>query len=103
MSFLSIPIESFRNATRDIHFDVFLKLSEDNFAHIFSKTTGLDYQRLARVHSSDIYIFLIAVAFLELHGHARVRRSKVDADRLQSLAAIERLTCFRIGGTSSEL
>lgn len=26
----------------------------------------LDYQRLARVHSSDIYIFLIAVAFLAL-------------------------------------
>jgi DNA-binding CsgD family transcriptional regulator len=26
----------------------------------------LDYQRLARVHSSDIYIFLIAAAFLAL-------------------------------------
>jgi DNA-binding CsgD family transcriptional regulator len=26
----------------------------------------LDYQRLVRVHSSDIYIFLIAVAFLAL-------------------------------------
>ncbi|MEO8000342.1 MAG: response regulator transcription factor [Arenimonas sp.] len=26
----------------------------------------LDYQRLARVHSGDIYVFLIAVAFLAL-------------------------------------
>ena len=26
----------------------------------------LDYQRLARVHSGDIYVFLIAVAFLTL-------------------------------------
>jgi len=26
----------------------------------------LDYQRLARAHSSDIYIFLIAIAFLAL-------------------------------------
>ena len=46
--YFSIPIEKFRNATRDISFDVYLKVSEDNFAHVFSKTTGLDYQRLAQ-------------------------------------------------------
>jgi putative nucleotidyltransferase with HDIG domain len=42
-----VPIASFRNVTRDIDFDVFLKLSEENVAHVFSKTTGLDYKRLA--------------------------------------------------------
>jgi putative nucleotidyltransferase with HDIG domain len=39
---------SFRGATRDIDFDVFIKLSNDNIAHIFSRSTGLDYKRLAQ-------------------------------------------------------
>jgi HD-GYP domain-containing protein (c-di-GMP phosphodiesterase class II) len=39
---------TFRNATRDITFDVYLKLSDESYAHIFSKTTGLDYKRLAQ-------------------------------------------------------
>ncbi|MBL7717156.1 MAG: HD domain-containing protein [Bdellovibrionales bacterium] len=44
----SVDIISFRNATRDITFDVFLKLSDNNYAHVFSRTTGLDYKRLAQ-------------------------------------------------------
>lgn len=43
-----VDIGTFRNATRDINFDVYLKLSEDNAAHVFSKSTGLDYKRLAQ-------------------------------------------------------
>jgi putative nucleotidyltransferase with HDIG domain len=46
--FKQVDILSFRNTTRDISFDVFLKLSEDNMAHVFSKSTGLDYKRLAQ-------------------------------------------------------
>lgn len=42
-----VPIESFRRVTRDISFDVYLRLSDENVAHVFSKTTGLDYKRLA--------------------------------------------------------
>ncbi len=45
---ISIDIKSLRNATRDIDFDVFIQLSPDNFAHVFSRTTGLDYKRLAQ-------------------------------------------------------
>ncbi len=48
LSYLSVDIRSFRNATRDIGFDVFLKISDDNFAHVFSRSTGLDYKRLAQ-------------------------------------------------------
>ncbi|MGK5086639.1 HD domain-containing phosphohydrolase [Bdellovibrionota bacterium FG-2] len=33
--------------TRDIAFDVFLKLSEGNFVHVFSRSSGIDFQRLA--------------------------------------------------------
>jgi putative nucleotidyltransferase with HDIG domain len=44
----AVDILTFRNATRDITFDVYMKLSEENFAHVFSKSTGLDYKRLAQ-------------------------------------------------------
>jgi putative nucleotidyltransferase with HDIG domain len=44
----AVDIQTFRNASRDLSFDVYLKLSEDNYAHIFSRSTGLDYQRLAQ-------------------------------------------------------
>jgi len=47
-NFVAVNILSFRNTTRDIHFDVYLKLSEDNLAHVFSRSTGLDYKRLAQ-------------------------------------------------------
>ena len=43
-----VDIQVFRHSIRDIHFDVYLKLSEDNMAHVFSKATGLDYKRLAQ-------------------------------------------------------
>ncbi len=58
-----VDILTFRKATRDINFDVYLKLSETNYVHIFSRTTGLDYKRLAQyiqkgirelyIHKSD--------------------------------------------------
>ncbi len=47
-SFIGVDILTFRNATRDISFDVFLKLGDNNFAHVFSRSTGLDYKRLAQ-------------------------------------------------------
>jgi putative nucleotidyltransferase with HDIG domain len=50
----TVKIETFRNVTRDIGFDVFLKLSEENYAHVFSKSTGLDYKRLAHYMSKGV-------------------------------------------------
>ena len=45
---IAVDILRFRDATRDITFDLFLKISDGNFAHVFSKNTGLDYSRLAQ-------------------------------------------------------
>lgn len=45
---MAIDIQKLRHATRDISFDVYLKIADDNFAHVFSRTTGLDYKRLAQ-------------------------------------------------------
>jgi len=47
-TFVAVDILTFRGALRDISFDVYLKLGESNFAHVFSRTTGLDYKRLAQ-------------------------------------------------------
>jgi putative nucleotidyltransferase with HDIG domain len=62
---IAVDISTFRNVTRDINFDVYLKLGEDNVAHVFSKTTGLDYKRLAQYMQKGVR---------ELH----IRRSEHD-------------------------
>ena len=57
----AVPITLFRSVTRDITFDLFLRLSEHNYAHVFSRTTGLDYKRLAdysRKGVEELYIKL---------------------------------------------
>jgi putative nucleotidyltransferase with HDIG domain len=45
-AYVSVDIQVFRNTTKDLRFDLFLRLSETNFAHVFSEKTGLDYKRL---------------------------------------------------------
>lgn len=47
-NFFPVDIRTFRSSSKDITFDVYLKLSEDNFAHVFSKSSGIDYKRLAQ-------------------------------------------------------
>lgn len=46
--FIGVDIQIFRDATRDITFDLYIKLSENNYAHVFSRNTGMDYKRLAQ-------------------------------------------------------
>ncbi len=45
---LAVDIDTFKRVNRDITFDVYLKLSEDNVCHVFSRSSGLDYRRLAQ-------------------------------------------------------
>ena len=46
-AYIAIPLSSLKQSLRDIQFDVYLKLGEENYAHVFSRSTGLDYKRLA--------------------------------------------------------
>ncbi|MGE4231875.1 MAG: HD-GYP domain-containing protein [Bacteriovoracia bacterium] len=46
--FFPVDIRTFRQSLKEVTFDVYLKLGEDNFAHVFSKTSGIDYKRLAQ-------------------------------------------------------
>lgn len=47
-NFFPVDIRMFRVTSKDITFDVFLRLADDNYAHIFSKSSGVDYKRLAQ-------------------------------------------------------
>jgi putative nucleotidyltransferase with HDIG domain len=58
-NYVAVNILPFREATRDINFDVFLKLSEKNYAHVFSNTTGLDYKRLESYIDKGIKVLYI--------------------------------------------
>lgn len=44
--YIGIEINHFKSKSKDITFDVFLRLTDNNYAHVFSKNTGLDYTRL---------------------------------------------------------
>jgi len=48
VEYVPINIQKFRNCIREIPIDVYLKLPNNNFAHVFSKETGIDYERLAQ-------------------------------------------------------
>lgn len=58
----AVDILTFRHAIRDITFDVYLRLSDDNFARVFSGTTGLDYKRLAQYIQKGIHHLYILKA-----------------------------------------
>ncbi len=92
--YIPIDIQSFRNVTRDISFDIYLKLSGDNIAHVFSRSTGLDYKRLAqyiqkgirelyiRVEDEDAYKIFISATTDSIFNDPRVSPEKKTATLL---------------------
>ena len=59
---VAVDINRFRSATRDIEFDVYIRLADDNMAHLFSRTTGLDYKRLAQYIQKGVKTLYIAAS-----------------------------------------
>lgn len=49
----------FRTADRNITFDLYLKLSDTNYAHIFSKSTGVDLQRLNHYRDKGVQFLYV--------------------------------------------
>lgn len=86
--FKPVEIKVFRNTTRDIGFDLFLKLGPDNYAHVFSRVTGLDYKRLAqyifkgikelyiKVEDETVYNDFISVTTDSILGNPNVATEK---------------------------
>ncbi len=64
---IGVNIQTFRSSTRDINFDVYLKLSEDNVAHVFSRSSGLDYKRLAQYVQKGVRTLYIKQADLDAY------------------------------------
>jgi HD-GYP domain-containing protein (c-di-GMP phosphodiesterase class II) len=48
VEYLPVDLGAFEKAVRQVPFDVYLRISDGHYAHVFSRTTGLDYQRLAQ-------------------------------------------------------
>lgn len=46
--YIAVDINHFRGADREISFDLYLMVSVGNYVHVFSRSSGLDYQRLAQ-------------------------------------------------------
>lgn len=85
---IAVDIQAFRKATRDIQFDVYLKLGDENFAHVFSRSTGLDYKRLATyiqkgttqlyIHSDDrgLYDEFVSSSALQIFKDSKTPHEK---------------------------
>ena len=61
----AIGIASLKGVARDLNFDVFLKVSSDNFVHVFSAATGLDYQRLSQYESRGVLALYVRKSELQ--------------------------------------
>jgi len=57
--YIKVDVNTFRNAGKNIEFDVFIKLGEKNYAHVFSKVSGVDFQRLSHYQEKGVqYLFI---------------------------------------------
>ncbi|MEW6055393.1 MAG: HD domain-containing phosphohydrolase [Bdellovibrionota bacterium] len=60
-NFFPVDIRTFRVLAKDITFDVYLKLGDENYAHVFSKSSGVDYKRLAQyIHKGVTHLYVRA-------------------------------------------
>jgi len=83
----AVSINELKKLTRDIDFDVFVRLSEGNFTHVFSRSTGLDYARIAHyVHKGvkELYIpqadYDAYVKFKEKNDRLRLAEEKPNSE-----------------------
>ena len=82
VSYLHVPITVFQNSVREIGFDVFLALSDQNLAHIFSRSTGVDYKRVASYAQKGVSTLLVKAAdrALQMNG-TRIVIKSFEVDR----------------------
>jgi putative nucleotidyltransferase with HDIG domain len=51
---IPVAIEDLRRLVRELPLDLFIQLSESNYCHVFSRTTGLDYGRLSNYRQKGV-------------------------------------------------
>jgi putative nucleotidyltransferase with HDIG domain len=95
---ISVDIKTFRSATRELPFDVYLKVSDENFVHVFAKTTGIDYKRLTQyLHKGVTELFvrdedLIAYQAFVARPPAHEVFKDPQASREKKIAALINMT-----------
>lgn len=75
-NFLAVDIQEFRRGNRDIDFDLYLKLSTANYAHIFSRNSGIDYKRLAQYVQKGVEELYIKES--DSSAFERFKEKKID-------------------------
>lgn len=79
--YVKVDIGSFRTSSKNIGFDVFMKLGEANYAHVFSKQTGIDFQRLTHYQEKGVrYLYIKAQDEEAYRDFVRARPDSVIAD-----------------------
>jgi HD-GYP domain-containing protein (c-di-GMP phosphodiesterase class II) len=57
-----VDLSVFRDRTREIAFDLFLRVGSGNYVPVFSKTTGIDYKRLVSYRLKGVECLYVARA-----------------------------------------
>ena len=79
--YVKVDIGSFRTSDKNIGFDVFMKLGESNYAHVFSKQTGIDFQRLTHYQEKGVrYLYIKASDEEAYKDFVRARPDAVLSD-----------------------
>lgn len=74
----ALAIGELRQLTRDLPVDLFLKLAGENYCHVFSRATGLDYQRLHSYRQKGVTELYYRIEDDELVSRYR-REKRMDA------------------------
>jgi putative nucleotidyltransferase with HDIG domain len=78
MMWKALAIGELRQLTRDLPVDLFLKLAGENYCHVFSRATGLDYQRLHSYRQKGVTELYYRIEDDELVSRYR-REKRMDA------------------------
>ena len=58
--YVAADITLFRPTGKTVKFDLFLKLSERSYAHVFSRATGIDFSRIAQYRAKGVKYLYVA-------------------------------------------
>ncbi len=74
-NWISVAIDELRQLARDLPLDLYIRLSASNYCHVFSSSTGLDYDRLSNYRRKGVTeLYARAVDAEMLERHLRERR-----------------------------
>ncbi len=84
--YLPVELQSLKTGIREIEFDIFVKLSDENYVQLFSKSLGIDYRRLFKYESRGVREFHVRAEEFESY----LRFASFTASQLLVSASVSR-------------